>query len=100
MDKEQYISEYFKSGGEIFTITNISALRDNRGSLIIKTSIGLEFLIYEDSKTFFYVENNVNKTLIEDIGLKFLLLNQLKKYKEITQFKADKAIQLIAKINN
>lgn len=96
MNKHDKLSMYVKNGGDLFTIDNISSLRNDKQTIIAYANNGWEFCLDNNSKdirVYFPKKDMIN--IIEREGLNEYLLFQLERHSEILKYKADITSKII-----
>jgi hypothetical protein len=96
---ENKIKEYIKNGGRIFSIREISTIRDG-GTKQINCVNGDTFFINKDTLKFHYRYPTDNENIIKDELLKIYLMDVIEKY-VIRQGEAfERNIKLLEKLKN
>jgi len=99
-EKEEYIKEYLKNGGELFLIDSVSVFRDGGTIVLHKYGILGKPPIYIN-KDFWTIHNGyptTDENLITDKAEQVYILDRLERYKKDCQYNLEQAKRVIEKI--
>jgi hypothetical protein len=99
-EKEQWIKEYVIKGNMLFSITDITTIRD--GGTIMLFNKGMKqkpFYIHKDNWTLHDDYPTTDENIVTDKSTQVYILDRLQKYKESCEFDLKKAKNIIEKIN-
>ena len=99
-EKEEYIKEYLKNGGELFLIDSVSVFRD--GGTIVLHKYGIlgkpPIYINKDFWTIHSGYPTTDENLITNKAEQVYILDRLERYKKDSQYNLEQAKRVIEKI--
>jgi hypothetical protein len=99
-EKEEYIKEYLKNGGELFLIDSVSVIRDGGTIVLHKHGIlgKLPIYIHKDFWTIHSGYPTTDENLITNKAEQVYILDRLERYKKDCQYNLEQAKRVIEKI--
>jgi hypothetical protein len=100
MNKEELITEYVKNGGMLWSIDNISTIRDGGTIMIIRhpQSRLIPLYIHKDNWTLHSEYPPTDENIIVDEPTKTYIFDRLERYKEDCEFKVKKVNNIIKSV--
>ena len=87
MSNEEYIKEYVKNGGDLFSIGNVETIRDG-GTIEVHTLINKRVCcIHKDNWTLHSDYPPTDENMITDKATQVYIMDRLEKYRESCEFK-------------
>jgi hypothetical protein len=99
-EKERWIKEYVIKGNVLFSISDVSRMRD--GGTFILYNRGLKqkpFYIHKDNWTLHNDYPTTDENLVTDKSVQVYIMDRLEKYKEDCEFNLKEVRTIIEKIN-
>jgi hypothetical protein len=99
-EKEGYIKEYVKEGGVLWSIYNISTIRDGGTIMLIRPPQSKlnPIYIHKDYWTLHSGYPTTNENLITNTNEQYYIINRLQKYKRECEFNLTQSKNIIEKI--
>ena len=100
MSKEELITEYVKNSGMLWSIDNISTIRDGGTIMIIRhpQSRLIPLYIHKDNWTLHSEYPPTDENIIVDEPTKTYIFDRLERYKEDCEFKIKKVNNIIKSV--
>ena len=98
MNNEEYIKEYVKNGGKLFSIRNVVPVRDG-GTIEVFTLINTRVCcIHKDNWTLHYDYPPTDENMITDKATQVYIMDRLEKYRESCEFELKQIKNITEKI--
>ena len=99
-EKEGYIKEYVKEGGDLWSIYNISTIRDGGTIMLIRPPQSKlnPIYIHKDYWTLHSEYPTTDENLITDTNEQYYIIDRLQKYKRECEFNLTQSKNIIEKI--
>lgn len=98
-EKEQWIKEYVKNSGKLFTIGNVTTIRDG-GTIDVFTSTNTRVCcIHKDNWTLHYDYPTTDENIITDKATQVYIMDRFERYKKSCEFELKQINTIIEKVN-
>lgn len=98
-ENEEYIKEYVKNSGELWSFDNISVIRDGGTIILNRRGKSTHFYLHKDHRTLHDGYPTSNENLVTDKPTHAYVLDRLEKYKIECKAALDQATKIINTIN-
>jgi len=95
---EEYIKEYVKNGGALWSFNNIGIIRDGGTVMLVKQDKSNPFYLHKDYFTLHDAYPTTNDNLVTDKATEAYVLDRLQKYKQDCEHTLKQANDIIEKI--